>query len=121
MNSEPGAMTIAIAPKISVSDVRREYRDPSGAPILALDGLDLAIAEGEFICILGPSGCGKSTLLRLLAGLEQPSAGTAAIHHEADSRPAQAMVFQGQSLLPWRTILDFSGSSRPTWRSSSEP
>ena len=98
--------TTVAAPKLSIADVRREYRDPAGQPILALDGLDLTVAEGEFVCILGPSGCGKSTLLRLLAGLEQPSAGSVAIHHEGDSRPAQAMVFQGQSLLPWRTILD---------------
>ena len=97
------------ATTITVSGVRQEYRDPAGEPIVALDGLDLAIGEGEFVCILGPSGCGKSTLLRLIAGLERPSAGTVAIDHQGhrgDERPAQAMVFQGQSLLPWRTVLD---------------
>src|SRR3712207_9316018 len=69
-------MTATTATKISVVGLRREYRDPAGRPIVALDGVDLEIAEGEFICILGPSGSGKSTLLRLLAGLEQPSAGS---------------------------------------------
>jgi NitT/TauT family transport system ATP-binding protein len=99
-------MTTATLPKLTASGLRREYRDPAGEPILALDGLDLTVAEGEFICILGPSGCGKSTLLRLIAGLEEPSAGTVALHHQGDTRPAQAMVFQGQSLLPWRTVGD---------------
>ncbi|MGH8313218.1 MAG: ATP-binding cassette domain-containing protein, partial [Gammaproteobacteria bacterium] len=41
--------------------------------IHAVDGVDLAIAEGEFLAILGPSGCGKSTLMRMIAGLEMPS------------------------------------------------
>ena len=43
--------------------------------VTAVDGVDLAIAEGEFFSLLGPSGCGKSTLLRMMAGLESPSAG----------------------------------------------
>ncbi|MEB2352751.1 MAG: ATP-binding cassette domain-containing protein, partial [Burkholderiaceae bacterium] len=41
----------------------------------AVDGIDLAVREGEFLVLLGPSGCGKTTLLRMLAGLETPSAG----------------------------------------------
>ncbi len=94
------------ATTITVSGVRQEYTDPAGQPIVALDSLDLTISEGEFVCILGPSGCGKSTLLRLIADLERPSAGTVVIDHRGDDRPAQAMVFQGQSLLPWRTVLD---------------
>lgn len=93
-------------PKIAVAGLRREYRDASGRAVVALDGVDLTIAEGEFVCLLGPSGCGKSTLLRLLAGLETPTAGTARIDHHDPDRPAQAMVFQGPSLFPWRTILD---------------
>ena len=43
---------------------------------LALEGIDLEISEGEFVCLLGPSGCGKSTLLNILAGFEQASAGS---------------------------------------------
>ena len=45
--------------------------------IYAVDGIDIAIREGEFLAILGPSGCGKSTTMRMIAGLEQPSAGHA--------------------------------------------
>jgi len=75
---------------------------------LVLDRIDLAVADGEFLCIVGPSGCGKTTLLRLFAGLVPPSAGT--IWHEG--RPVEgpsrdrAIVFQdyGRSLLPWRSV-----------------
>jgi ABC-type oligopeptide transport system ATPase subunit len=46
-----------------------------GGGVQALDGLDLEVADGEFVSVIGPSGCGKSTLFNLLAGLEAPSAG----------------------------------------------
>ncbi len=71
-----------------------------------LTKIDLEIAAGEFVAIVGPSGCGKSTLLRLIAGLEQPTAGTVAIGGRAvqgvDRRCA--LMFQEPRLLPWKTI-----------------
>jgi NitT/TauT family transport system ATP-binding protein len=93
------------APKIVAAGLRQEFRDRAGRPVVALDGIDLAVAEGEFVCLVGPSGCGKTTLLRAIAGLERPTAGTVAIAHREPDRPAQALVFQGQSLFPWRTVL----------------
>ena len=72
---------------------------------VALDGIDLEVASGEFVCLLGPSGCGKSTLLNILAGFDKPSEG--AVEFEgAPVRGAgkdRVMFFQdaGSALLPW--------------------
>ena len=70
-----------------------------------LQGIDLNIENGEFLCILGQSGCGKSTLLRLLAGLERPSAGEIRIDGEPVAGPDRhcSVVFQDYSLFPWMT------------------
>jgi NitT/TauT family transport system ATP-binding protein len=74
----------------------------------ALDGLDLAIASGEFVSILGPSGCGKSTALRLIAGLGEPSSGAISWR---GTRPGArrnglevGFVFQEPTLMPWSTV-----------------
>ena len=55
--------------------VKLESARPGYDERLAVDGLDLAIREGEFFSIIGPSGCGKTTTLRMIAGLEQPTTG----------------------------------------------
>ena len=70
-----------------------------------LQGIDLNIENGEFLCILGQSGCGKSTLLRLLAGLERPSAGEIRVDGEPVAGPDRhcSVVFQDYSLFPWIT------------------
>ena len=73
--------------------------------VQALSDLDLQVDEHEFVAIVGPSGCGKSTLLRLVAGLDQPSAGTLNVRDSraASEREARlAYVLQDPTLLPWR-------------------
>jgi NitT/TauT family transport system ATP-binding protein len=70
----------------------------------ALGGVSLDVADGELVCIVGPSGCGKTTLLRVLAGLEEPTAGSTTIRSDDPSRPAKAMVFQGAGIFPWMTV-----------------
>lgn len=76
--------------------------------LLALDAIDLEIAEGEFVSILGPSGCGKSTLMRAVAGLMLPTSGTVSIGAEEVRvpHPDVGMVFQKATLLPWRNVVD---------------
>ena len=86
---------------IRVRGVRRAF----DTGVIALDGLDLAVAPGEFLAILGPSGCGKSTLLRLIASLDQPQAGTIAIDSPDGTDTPIAYVFQDAHLLPWRSVL----------------
>lgn len=73
-------------------------------PVRAVDDLSFQVAEGELVCIVGPSGCGKTTLLRVLAGLEEASAGRATIMQTDPQRPAKAMVFQGAGIFPWMTV-----------------
>ncbi|MEY9933254.1 NitT/TauT family transport system ATP-binding protein [Catenulispora sp. GP43] len=84
----------ASAPAVRLSGVGKTFR--GGAPVL--DGIDLTVAPGEFVCLLGASGCGKSTLLNLVADLDAPSAGTV----EVPSGRA-ALMFQESALFPWLT------------------
>ena len=78
-------------------------------PVVALDRVNLSIAEGEFISLIGPSGCGKTTLLRVIADLEQASSGTVLVNgmssHDARLARAYGYVFQAPALFPWRTVL----------------
>jgi NitT/TauT family transport system ATP-binding protein len=87
-----------------------QKRFGSGAQqTLALEQVDLAVAEGEFLAIVGPSGCGKSTLLQIAAGLAQPSAGEVRFRGEPVQGPPEGIVYlfqqYGKSLFPWRTVL----------------
>src|SRR5215211_1619040 len=72
--------------------------------LTAIDNVSVDIQSGEFFMIVGPSGCGKTTLLRILAGLEQATAGTLEIAARRSDRPTNAMIFQGDSIFPWMTV-----------------
>jgi NitT/TauT family transport system ATP-binding protein len=69
--------------------------------IVALAGIDLVLAQGEFLVLLGPSGCGKSTLLRIIAGLEHPNAGTMTWHGGKPAPGEIGYVFQEATLMTW--------------------
>ena len=72
--------------------------------VVALDGLDLDVREGEFLSLLGPSGCGKSTALRIIAGLSEPSRGTVAWRDGEGAGKGIGFVFQEPTLMPWATV-----------------
>ncbi|MBF8778452.1 aliphatic sulfonates ABC transporter ATP-binding protein [Pseudomonas fulva] len=76
-----------------------------------LRGIDLHVPAGQFVAIVGRSGCGKSTLLRLLAGLDQPSAGRllAGAAPWPEAREETRLMFQEARLLPWKTVIDNVG------------
>jgi NitT/TauT family transport system ATP-binding protein len=77
---------------------------------LAIQGVNLALAAGEFVSLLGPSGCGKSTLLRIIAGLGLPSTGTlewptSSYTAAGSPEPALGFVFQDPTLMPWASAI----------------
>jgi NitT/TauT family transport system ATP-binding protein len=71
--------------------------------VVALQGLDLAIRQGEFVSLLGPSGCGKSTVLRLISGLGDLTRGAI---EWSEQRGDVGFVFQDATLMPWATVFD---------------
>ena len=101
--AEATTLTAAVAAR----GLAHEYRSAAGS-LLALDGVDLEVGDGEFVALVGPSGCGKSTLLRVLAGLLAPSAGEVRVlgGSAADARAGRriGVVTQEPGLLPWRTV-----------------
>lgn len=91
----PQGATTAVA----LSGVTKVYGRGANA-VLALDGVSLDVAPGEFVCLVGASGCGKSTLLNLVAGLDRPSGGQITL--DGDTNPG--LMFQEPALFPWLTV-----------------
>lgn len=88
---------------IVISNVTKQFGD-----FTAVQKLDLTVKEGEFVVILGASGCGKSTLLNMVAGFEQPTAGSVTVNGTpVKSIQSQCgFVFQQYALYPWKTVAE---------------
>ncbi|GGF49717.1 ABC transporter ATP-binding protein [Marmoricola endophyticus] len=95
---------------VAIRGVRKGFagRSRKSAGRLALDGFDLDVRAGEFLCLLGPSGCGKSTLLNMLAGFSAADAGEISVDGEQvrGPGPERGVLFQTPMLFPWLTTLD---------------
>ena len=94
---------------VKIQDIRKSY-----GSVEVLHGLNVDIADGEFVALVGPSGCGKSTLLRMIAGLEPINSGTIAIGDRVVNNlpPSQrdiAMVFQTYALYPHKSVAENMG------------
>ncbi|AKU18290.1 ABC transporter ATP-binding protein [Luteipulveratus mongoliensis] len=85
-------------PAVALRGVSKRYAGENG--VLALDGITLDAAPGEFVCLVGASGCGKSTLLNLASGLDEPTGGTVSVAGDA------AFMFQDHALFPWLSAVD---------------
>ena len=97
---------------VTLEDVWKVYLDGT----VAVDSLDLTVEEGELMVLVGPSGCGKSSILRMIAGLEEISAGSLYIGGElvneiSPDKRNIAMVFQNYALYPHMTVAENMGFS----------
>ncbi len=90
---------------LTVRNLEKIYR-AGGREINALHDINFSTYRREFLCVVGPSGCGKSTLARILAGLEERSAGDVLLEGKPVAGPGsdRGMVFQGYTLFPWLTV-----------------
>jgi len=103
--AEPGSLPQRLA--IDVRNVSLTFETADGK-VDALWNVSLQIADGEFVSFIGPSGCGKTTMLRVIADLQQPTAGTLLVNgmsaEQARLARRYGYVFQAPALFPWRTI-----------------
>jgi sulfonate transport system ATP-binding protein len=97
---EPGSLLADLGAPLTLRGVRKSF----GAKTI-LNGVHLHVSAGQFLAIVGRSGCGKSTLLRLIAGLDEPSAGTIEVSGASERRARLTRImFQEPRLLPWARV-----------------
>jgi NitT/TauT family transport system ATP-binding protein len=92
---------------LAVDNITKQFETPEGA-VIAVDGVSLSVAHGEFVGVIGPSGCGKSTLFNIIGGLLDGYEGTVKVAGDLvrGPHPAIGMIFQEESTFPWRTVID---------------
>jgi NitT/TauT family transport system ATP-binding protein len=98
---------LALAAVIDAKELSLTFSTADG-PVYALSGVNLKVEDGDFVSFIGPSGCGKTTLLRVIADLEQATAGSIDVNGMTPERArlarAYGYVFQAPGLFPWRTV-----------------
>lgn len=100
-NTSVEPFVISGAPLFTMTQVSKVF----GGDLIALQGMNLSVTQGDFVSLLGPSGCGKSTALRLIAGLIQPTSGN--ISWMGEQRLGDiGFVFQEPTLMPWARVVD---------------
>jgi nitrate/nitrite transport system ATP-binding protein len=94
-------------PFLVIENLTKIYPSVKG-PNVVLDGIDLSVKEGEFVCVIGHSGCGKSTLLNMVSGFNTPTQGEVRLQSKKITEPGpdRMMVFQNYCLLPWMSVFD---------------
>ena len=94
-------------PFLVIDQVSKVYPTKTG-DYTVLDGIDLSVKEGEFVCVIGHSGCGKSTLLDMVSGFNTPTSGQVLLNGKAITTPGpdRMVVFQNYCLLPWKTVYE---------------
>ena len=92
---------------ISIEGISKRYPAAGGGEVAVFENLWLSVPSGEFGCVIGHSGCGKTTVLNILAGLDEPSAGTVIVDGReiAGTSLDRAVIFQSHALLPWRSVM----------------
>jgi nitrate ABC transporter ATP-binding subunit len=94
-----------MSPLIEFSDLAKAYPGPAG-PAVIVDGFNLGVERGEFVCLIGHSGCGKSTVLSIVMGLNEPSRGGVMLNGTEIDGPGtdRGVVFQTPCLFPWMSV-----------------
>jgi len=97
------------SPFLELCGLKRVVSRPGGDPFVIFDEINIRVREGEFVSLVGPSGCGKTTLLRVISALIPATSGKILVEGQevagGDGKLEVGFVFQGASLLPWRTSL----------------
>jgi len=100
-------MSTAVSHKLKVTNLKKVFKTQTN-DVIALEGVDLNVRDGEFVSIIGTSGCGKTTLLRVIAGLENEFDGDIRLNGKQITKPGtdRAVIFQDHRLFPWYSIED---------------
>jgi iron(III) transport system ATP-binding protein len=96
---------------LTLVNLRKEFKNPDGAAVVAVNDVNLEAVKGQLVTLLGPSGCGKTTLLRMIAGFEEPTSGEVFFGERnvtelAPNARDAAMVFQSYAIFPHLNVYD---------------